>query len=241
MQIIGITGRSGCGKSTLTDSIRAAGFRCVDADQVAREVLLPGSPCIVQLQQEFGADIVDEAGQVRRRLLADRAFATPQGTASADRHHPAGNLPSVGSCHGGSPAGGEKIFFVDGAVIVGTRSKMRCSHLVLVAAPYETSVQRICARDGIAPEMARRRLDAQLPENVLRAAADFVIENDGTLQQMQQRCNALLTALRKEAYGETSDGKISANALCWHHPRRKWLFCGCVWCCWPCCWRLSPC
>ena len=49
MQIIGITGRSGCGKSTLTDSIRAAGFRCVDADQVAREVLLPGSPCIVGL------------------------------------------------------------------------------------------------------------------------------------------------------------------------------------------------
>ena len=81
MQIIGITGRSGCGKSTLTDSIRAAGFRCVDADQVAREVLLPGSPCIVQLQQEFGADIADEAGQVRRRLLADRAFATPQGKA----------------------------------------------------------------------------------------------------------------------------------------------------------------
>ena len=97
--------------------------------------------------------------------------------------------------------------FVDGAVIVGTPFQKRCSHLVLVAAPYETSVQRICARDGIAPEMARRRLDAQLPENVLRAAADFVIENDGTLQQMQQRCNALLTALRKEAYGETSDEK----------------------------------
>ena len=56
MQIIGITGRSGCGKSTLTDSIRAVGFRCVDADQVAREVLLPGSPCLVQLQQEFGGD-----------------------------------------------------------------------------------------------------------------------------------------------------------------------------------------
>lgn len=102
---------------------------------------------------------------------------------------------------------GEKLFFVDGAVIVGTPFQKRCSHLVLVAAPYETSVQRICARDGIAPKMARRRLDAQLPENVLRAAADFVIENDGTLQQMQQRCNALLTALRKEAYGETSDEK----------------------------------
>ena len=68
-RVTGLLGPSGCGKSTLTDSIRAAGFRCVDADQVAREVLLPGSPCIVQLQQEFGADIVDEAGQARRRLI----------------------------------------------------------------------------------------------------------------------------------------------------------------------------
>ena len=194
MQIIGITGRSGCGKSTLTDSIRAAGFRCVDADQVAREVLLPGSPCIVQLQQEFGADIVDEAGQVRRRLLADRAFATPQGTARLTAITQPEIYHRLDLAMAEARQAGEKLFFVDGAVIVGTPFQKRC-------------VQRICARDGIAPEMARRRLDAQLPENVLRAAADFVIENDGTLQQMQQRCNALLTALRKEAYGETSDEK----------------------------------
>ena len=187
--------------------IRAAGFRCVDADQVAREVLLPGSPCIVQLQQEFGADIVDEAGQVRRRLLADRAFATPQGTARLTAITQPEIYHRLDLAMAEARQAGEKLFFVDGAVIVGTPFQKRCSHLVLVAAPYETSVQRICARDGIAPEMARRRLDAQLPENVLRAAADFVIENDGTLQQMQQRCNALLTALRKEAYGETSDEK----------------------------------
>ena len=189
MQIIGITGRSGCGKSTLTDSIRAAGFRCVDADQVAREVLLPGSPCIVQLQQEFGADIVDEAGQVRRRLLADRAFATPQGTARLTAITQPEIYHRLDLAMAEARQAGEKLFFVDGAVIVGTPFQKRCSHLVLVAAPYETSVQRICARDG------------------LRAAADFVIEDDGTLQQMQQRCNALLTALRKEAYGETSDEK----------------------------------
>lgn len=45
-------------------------------------MLLPGSPCIAQLQQVFGADIADENGTVRRRLLADRAFATPEGTAA---------------------------------------------------------------------------------------------------------------------------------------------------------------
>ena len=81
-----------------------------------------------------------------------------------------------------------------------------CGTGVLIPDYLKRGAARVTAID-IAPEMARRRLDAQLPENVLRAAADFVIENDGTLQQMQQRCNALLTALRKEAYGETSDEK----------------------------------
>ena len=79
MKVVGITGRSGCGKSSATDFLREKGYPCIDADLVAREVLLPGSPCIAQLQQVFGADIADENGTVRRRLLADRAFATPEG------------------------------------------------------------------------------------------------------------------------------------------------------------------
>ena len=81
MKIVGITGRSGCGKSSATSFLRAQGYPCVDADLVAREVLLPGSACIPQLQAAFGTDIADENGEVHRRLLADRAFATPEGTA----------------------------------------------------------------------------------------------------------------------------------------------------------------
>ena len=207
MITLGITGRSGCGKSTVTAVFAAHGVPLVDADQISREILLPGSPLLPVLAQRFGADILYTDGSLNRRLLADRAFATPQGTARLTAITQPEIYHRLDLAMAEARQAGEKLFFVDGAVIVGTPFQKRCSHLVLVAAPYETSVQRICARDGIAPEMARRRLDAQLPENVLRAAADFVIENDGTLQQMQQRCNALLTALRKEAYGETSDEK----------------------------------
>lgn len=207
MQIIGITGRSGCGKSTLTDTIRAERFPCADADKVARDVLLPGSPCIAALQQVFGPDIVDGSGQVRRRLLADRAFATPYGTAKLTEITQPEIYHRLDEAIALAQKAGERLFFVDGAVIVGTPFQQRCDHLVLVTAPYEVSVQRICARDGISPEMARRRLDAQLPESTLRAAADVIIENDGTLQQMQQRCYALLESLRKEAYGKESTQK----------------------------------
>ena len=200
MQIIGITGRSGCGKSTLTDSIRAAGFRCVDADQVAREVLLPGSPCIVQLQQEFGADIVDEAGQARRRLLADRAFATPQGTARLTAITQPEILRRIDAALAAAKSAGAALAFVDGAVIVGTPFEQRCDALILVTAPYDTSVARICARDGIAPEMARRRLDAQLPLERLRAAATAELVNDGTPEQLRRKLQSILHGLEKEEH-----------------------------------------
>ncbi|MFR3225640.1 MAG: dephospho-CoA kinase, partial [Blautia massiliensis (ex Durand et al. 2017)] len=66
--------------------------------------------------------------------------------------------------------------------------------------PYETSVQRICARDGIAPEMARRRLDAQTPLETLRAAATEELVNDGSPAQLEDKIKAFLHSLRKEEY-----------------------------------------
>lgn len=201
MKIIGVTGRSGCGKSTLTSLIVGAGYPCVDADKIAREVLLPGSSCLPLLQNIFGSDIVEEkTGQLRRRLLADRAFATPQGTAQLTQITQPAIYRRIDEEIEKAEKVGSRLFFVDGAVIIGTPFESRCDHIVLVSAPYEVSVARICARDGISAEMARRRLDAQVPEETLRQAADFCIENNGTVQQMQERCRALLETLRKEAY-----------------------------------------
>ena len=157
MKVVGITGRSGCGKSSATNFLREKGYPCIDADLVAREVLLPGSPCIAQLQQVFGADIADENGTVRRRLLADRAFATPEGTAALTDITQPEILRRIDAALDEARRGGADLAFVDGAVIVGTPFEARCDALILVTAPYETSVARICARDGIAPEMARRR------------------------------------------------------------------------------------
>jgi len=87
---------------------------------------------------------------------------------------------------------------VDGAVIVGTPFEARCDALILVTAPYETSVARICARDGIAPEMARRRLDAQTPLETLRAAATAELVNDSTPDALREKLRSVLNGLEKE-------------------------------------------
>lgn len=201
MKIVGITGRSGCGKSSATSFLRAQGYPCVDADLVAREVLLPGSACIPQLQAAFGTDIADENGEVCRRLLADRAFATPEGTAQLTAITQPEILRRIDAALADAERAGAKLAFVDGAVIVGTPFEQRCDALILVTAPYDTSVARICARDGIAPEMARRRLDAQTPLETLRAAATTELVNDGTPEQLREKLQLLLQKLEKEEHG----------------------------------------
>ena len=198
MKIIGITGRSGCGKSSVTRLIAAKGYPCIDADAVAREVLEPGSPCIKQLQNVFGSDIVDGSGTVQRRLLADRAFATPEGTARLTAITHPEILRRIDQRLQQARESGSQLTFVDGAVIVGTPFSDRCDRLVVVTAPYEESVARICARDGIVPDMARRRLDAQTPEQTLLEHADFVLENNDTSQRLQERALDLLHRLEQE-------------------------------------------
>lgn len=198
MKIIGITGRSGCGKSSVTKLFAAKGYPCIDADLIAREVLEPGSVCIKQLQNAFGSDIVDESGTLQRRLLANRAFATPEGTSQLTAITHPEILRRIDARLQQAASSGASLAFVDGAVIVGTPFAARCDKLVVVVAPYEQSVARICARDGIEPAMARRRLDAQTSEQALREAADFVLENDSTLASLEEKALALLHCLEQE-------------------------------------------
>ena len=201
MITLGITGRSGCGKSTVTSIFAAHGVPLADADQMSREILLPGSPLLPRLAERFGDDILRADGTLDRRLLADRAFATPEGTARLTAITQPEILRRIDAALADAERAGAKLAFVDGAVIVGTPFEQRCDALILVTAPYDTSVARICARDGIAPEMARRRLDAQTPLETLRAAATAELVNDGMPEQLREKLQLLLQKLEKEEHG----------------------------------------
>lgn len=198
MITVGITGRSGCGKSTVTACFAARGVPVADADQISRQVLQPGSPVLAQLAARFGGDILSGEGVLDRRLLADRAFATPEGKADLDAiTHPA-IVRRIEAARQAAQAAGSPLFVIDGAVLVGSVIDGIWDRLIVVTAPYEVSVARIVARDGIRPEMARRRLDAQLPESALAARADIVLANDGTQEQLRRQAGALAARLLAE-------------------------------------------
>ena len=194
MITLGITGRSGCGKSTVTAVFAAHGVPLADADQLSREILLPGSPLLPQLAARFGGEILRPDGTLDRRLLADRAFATPEGKAALDSlTHPA-IVARIRAAKQAALDGGAPLF----VVIVGTAAQAECDRLCVVTAPFETSVARIVARDGISPEMAARRLNAQTPEQTLTAQADYTLHNDAGLEALQAAAARLCEQLQAE-------------------------------------------
>ncbi len=196
MKIIGLTGRSGCGKSTVSAYYRQLGYPVADADLVARQVLGPGSSCIPKLVEAFGPDILGPDGKVRRRLLADRAFSRPDGSDILVKiTHPEINRRLLEQAYAAEKMG-SALFFVDGAVIVGAPFESCCDAILLVSAPLEDSVRRICARDSISEESARRRLDAQLSEETLRAASRVEIRNDSDLPTLLLRAEQALDTLK---------------------------------------------
>ena len=198
MITLGITGRSGCGKSTVTAVFAAHSVPLADADQISREILLPSSPLLPALAERFGGDILAPDGTLNRRLLADRAFATPEGKAALDGLTHPEIVRRIRAAKQAALASGAPLFVLDGAVIVGTAAQAECDRLCVVTAPFETSVSRIMARDGISAEMAARRLNAQTPEETLTAQADYVLCNDTDLARLQAAAAQLCTRLMQE-------------------------------------------
>ena len=93
---------------------------------------------------------------------------------------------------------GARLCFVDGAAIVGQAFEPYCDRIVVVRAPRQESIRRIAVRDGITPQQAAQRLDAQTPEDVLLRAAHYIITNDADEEALRRKVRGVLDALLTE-------------------------------------------
>ena len=196
MKLIGLTGGIGSGKSTVAQLLVRHGWELVDADQIARDIVEPGQPALTELAQAFGEDILQEDGCLDRRLLASRAFSSREKTAVLNSiTHPRINEETQARFDAARQAGADFVVY-DMPLLVDKGLHKDMDATIVVDVDAEERVRRLVAYRGLDEEDARRRIAAQIPDDVRRAAADFIIDNNGPREALDEQVEEVVEKLR---------------------------------------------
>jgi dephospho-CoA kinase len=195
VHLFGLTGGIASGKSTVAARLRAQGVPVIDADELAREVVEPGTDGLRAIVEGFGEGVLDASGALDRKALARIIF----GDAGARRRLNAITHPRIGQrtaalaeelARAGEPLGCyEAALLVENGVVDMFRP------LVVVSCPEEVQIERVRARDGASRDEAIARIAAQKPLGEKVAVADFVIDTDGPIDRSRQRTDDVLQAI----------------------------------------------
>ncbi|MCO7136588.1 dephospho-CoA kinase [[Clostridium] leptum] len=189
--ILGLTGPTGSGKSTIASMLRERGFAVVDADQVAREVMEPGSPVLVRLQETFGRDVLDKDGSLNRKKLAARAFVTSQSTKILNDITHSAILEEMERRLASLQEEGERRILLDVPLLFESGSDKMCHMTAAVLAPKELRLARIIERDGLTRSEALHRMGIQPEDDFYRKRADILLTNQGDMEELEIQVDAL--------------------------------------------------
>jgi dephospho-CoA kinase len=198
-RIVGLTGGIASGKSTVSAMLRELGAHVIDADQVARDVVAPGTPALAEIQARFGPAVLHEDGALDRKKLGAIVFADPDARRALERiTHPRIAAATQQEIARLAAAGVDPVIY-DAALIVENRLYTWMQGLIVVSVPPEMQVARLMIRDDIDEPAAQARIAAQLSLAEKVAVATHVIDNSGTRADTEAQVRALWERLQAGA------------------------------------------
>lgn len=195
--VIGLTGPTGAGKSSVAKELATLGCAVVDCDRIARQVTDSCVPCLQSLAEEFGSDILQE-GVLDRKLLAARAFASPEKTRKLNELTHPWILGETKAQIQAALDAGKPFVVVDAPLLFEAGVDALCDEIVAVTVPFEKRLQRIMKRDHISEELARARMAAQHPESWYEERAGKVISGRLDDETLRSELKAYLGGLSEE-------------------------------------------
>ncbi|AJE67312.1 dephospho-CoA kinase [Corynebacterium glutamicum] len=182
---IGLTGGIGSGKSTVADLLSSEEFLIIDADQIAREIVEPGQPALAELVEAFGPEIIKEDGSLDRQGLAAKAFVDAEHTALLNSITHPRIAEETARRFAEAEANGTKVAIYDMPLLVDKGLDRGMDLVLVVDVNVEERVRRLVEKRGLGEKDVRRRIDSQVPDEVRLKAADVVIDNNGSLEDLK--------------------------------------------------------
>ena len=213
MILVGLTGGIGSGKSTVSAALAARGAVVVDADAVARDVQQPGSPVLAAMAERFGADVLAEDGSLDRVKVAGIVFTDPEALAALNAIvHPAVGAEINRRVR--EQVATDRVVVLDIPLLT-ENPRDGLQGKIVVDVPVETQVERLVRFRGFDEADARARISRQATREQRLEGASFVVDNSGTLQDLEPQIVELwawLQALPQLPADFQFGGKPSADS-----------------------------
>ncbi len=198
---VGLTGGIGAGKSEVSRRLAALGAVLVDADLAAREVVEPGTPGLGQITAVFGPEVIRADGTLDRERLGQIVFADPDLRAKLNAIvHPLVHERMRQVEQEGVRAAGPSAVVVHDVPLLAENGLAAGFDLVIVVdAPEDVQLERLRASRGMSPGHARERMAAQATREQRKAVAHIVIDNSGSLGDLDRRVAEVWNQLSRRA------------------------------------------
>lgn len=198
MLLVGLTGGIGSGKSTVARLLEKRGAVVFDADLLAREAVEPSTPGHAAVIERFGADVLAPGGELDREALASIVFADPAARRDLEQivHPEVRRLFAEGS---EAYRDTDRVVVFSAPLLVETGMHTAFEILVVVSATVATQIERLMRQRGMSEPSIRARIDAQAPLEDKAAAADFLVDNEGSLDELESQVEQLWNDLSTRA------------------------------------------
>jgi dephospho-CoA kinase len=196
---VALTGNIAAGKSTVVELFRKWGATIIDADQLAREAQAPGSEVLAAIVRRFGSDVLATDGTLDRAGLRAKVMGDDQALAALNAIvHPAVQRRRE-ELLAAARARGDALVVNDIPLLFEAADPAQFDAVILVDAPEALRRTRLRALRGLSNEEADRMLAAQMPAERKRARSQYVIENTGSLKELERAAKAVFAKLRLDS------------------------------------------
>ena len=200
MFVIGITGGIASGKSTLTELLKPQAAAVVDADEIAREIIAPGTGVFEIILERFGTGILDKEGVINRPELGRLIFGNKKDLAFIDdlTHPPIITKLRKKLRELNATVGPEDIVLLRVPLMVEKGLTGLADLCVVVTANEETRIERMGKHRSLSETEARQRIDAQLTDSERVKWADIVVENNGDPEDLKKAAHRILKEVNRK-------------------------------------------